>query len=278
MLARRRTSFSLRVHWGLNQGPAAARNRALRAAEGDVLVFLDDDVMPVPDLIMRHLQVHRQDSAAVVTGPMLAPPDIKLASWLEWEAVMLGKQYRAMAAGVYAPTPRQFYTANASVRREHALAVGGFDERFTRAEDVEFAFRLAGRGVRFYFVREAVVWHEPDRTFASWLRVPYEYGRHDVLMERKQVMDTVRTAFLEQRGRHLVSRALSRLCAGYPRRTGAATNVLTRLIKHRGPLAPTRVQFALCSALFNLQYWQGVADETGLNTSMWRALKKRATA
>lgn len=276
MLARRRTGFPLRISWERNQGPAAARNRAIGAARGDVLVFLDDDVMPVPSLLHEHLQVHRQDEMAVVTGPMLAPPNVDLAPWLRWEALMLGKQYQAMAAELYAPTPRQFYTANASIRRGHLLATGGFDERFTRAEDVELAYRLEKRGARFTFVPRAIVLHEPDRTFESWLRVPYEYGRHDVIMEREQISATVQRAFDEQDSRHPVNRVLPRVCAGHPRRARAVSAVFRRLILTRRPALPPRAQLALCSALFNLQYWQGVADESRLRARMWRTLRARA--
>lgn len=276
MLARRRTSFPLHVSWDRNRGPAAARNRAIQAARGDVLIFLDDDVMPVPGLLHEHLQIHKRNAMAVVTGPMLAPPDVDLAPWLRWEAVMLVKQYQAMEAKLYPPTPRQFYTANASIRREHLLAAGGFDERFTRAEDVELAYRLAKRGARFAFVPQAIVWHEPDRTFESWLRVPYEYGRHDVIMERERLGAMVQRAFDEQRSRHPMNRVLPRLCAGHPGRTKAATTVLRRMVTARETAFPLRVQLALCSALFNLQYWQGVADESQLRSRMWRTLSTRA--
>jgi len=40
-------------------GPARGRNRALAHAQGDVVLFLDDDVLPQPGLIERHLAVHR---------------------------------------------------------------------------------------------------------------------------------------------------------------------------------------------------------------------------
>jgi GT2 family glycosyltransferase len=264
--------YPLRVYTQPNRGPAAARNRAMEAASGDVLLFLDDDVLPAEGLINRHLKVHRREPRAVVLGPMVPPPGTRLAPWLQWEAVTLQKQYDAMAAGCYTPTPRQFYTADASVRREPAMAAGGFDESYTRAEDVEFAYRLADRGLQFYFLPDAAVLHEPDRTFESWLRVAYEYGRHDVRLEREQRRPQVRQAFQEAQQRHPVSRWLARWCVGGPwRRAIVAAGAAA--VRYDGPAAPTLLQRWLCSILFNIQYWQGIADAMGLGAQVWDGRK-----
>jgi GT2 family glycosyltransferase len=209
---------------------------------------------------------------------MLAPQDHHLALWLHWEAATLQKQYRAMRAGEWQPTPRQFYTANASVRREHALAAGCFDERFTRAEDVEFACRLEDLGLRFWFEQQAIVWHEPDRSFSSWLKVPYEYGRFDVLMEQEGRRPFVLIAAQELRRRHPLSRMLQRACVGHPSRVRAARALLGFAIRHGNRALPERLGLALCSALFNLQYWQGVVDESGLGADIWQRLQERAAA
>jgi GT2 family glycosyltransferase len=232
------------------------------------VLFIDDDVVPVTGMIERHLEHHRRESHMVVTGPMVEPPGLRLAPWLRWEAIKLQKQYDAMVAGLWAPTPRQFYTANASVRREHALRVGGFDECFTRAEDVEFAYRLADHGLSFRFDPAAAVLHEPDRSFSSWLRVPYEYGRYDVLMEQRGRRH-IHLAVSEERGRHPLNRLLPRWCVGRRWRY-AVVSMLAAAIRRTGPSAAERVQLALCSAAWNVQYWQGVADMSGRGAALWR--------
>ena len=50
---------------------------------------------------------------------------------------------------------------------EQFLNVGGFDSRFQRAEDVELAFRLRSRGVRFVFNPDANVLHYASRSSES---------------------------------------------------------------------------------------------------------------
>src|SRR5580658_8729551 len=41
-------------------GPSAPRNTGIRAASGDVAIILDDDVLPEPDLVLRHAEFHRK--------------------------------------------------------------------------------------------------------------------------------------------------------------------------------------------------------------------------
>ncbi len=127
-----------------NQGPAVARNHGVELATGDLVVFIDDDVVPDRGLISAHVAAHaRLGDDVVVIGPMLDPPDHRMSMWIQWEQSMLAKQYTAMTRGDFEPTARQFYTGNASVLRRHVVDVGGFDSSFRRAEDVELAYRLA---------------------------------------------------------------------------------------------------------------------------------------
>ena len=257
-----------------NTGPAAARNRAINAASGDVLLFLDDDVVPEPGLIARHVNVHREHAGAVVIGPMLAPSS-GLSPWLRWEAVMLMKQYTAMSAGEYRASARQFYTANASVRRQHVLRAGGFDERLRRAEDVELAYRLTGAGLNFYFVPDAAVLHEPDRTFASWLRVGYEYGRQDVVMTQScGHTDILPRAYREWPERNALESPLHPPLRGPSAAPAGCDQVSADALAAHRSLAPETVQMPWsCSAPFNMHYWQGVADASGPGANVWEPLK-----
>ncbi|HKW60260.1 MAG TPA: glycosyltransferase family 2 protein [Candidatus Dormibacteraeota bacterium] len=162
-------------------GPAAARNHAMAQIVTPIVLFLDDDVIPDERLVEVHVKHHDQDSEVVVIGP-LVPPRRMQQPWIRWEADTLQKQYEDIEAGIWAPTPRQFYTGNASVRREHIVAVGGFDPGFKRGEDVDLAFRLQRRGLHFVFEPRAVGVHIASRSFRSWVAAAYEYGRVEYAM------------------------------------------------------------------------------------------------
>ena len=166
-----------------NGGPALARNLAVRAATTEYIAFIDDDVDADPAWLERLVGAAEGRQPCVVIGPLLAPPDWRPTPWNLWEARTLAREYAAMQAGEYAPTWRQFFTGNALVRRADILAAGGFDERFTRAEDIELGLRLRRLGCTFVFEPEAKGWHYAHRTLASWLRIPRQYGHFEVALD-----------------------------------------------------------------------------------------------
>jgi len=271
MLAALRVRYPLRVVLGDNAGPCAARNRGMTAASGEIIIFLDDDVSPRDGLIERHLAIHRRDSQAAVIGPMLPPAGGVMPPWLRFEAAMMLRQYALFASGLAAPTHLHFYTANASLRRANALNAGGFDEKFKRQDDVEFAYRLAAAGAHFYFVAEAEVIHEPDRTLSGFLRMAYENGRYSVLMERKGHPHGRAVAYVEAR-RHRLNRLPPRWGVGHRLRSRAMVAALTAAIRYRGP-GRGRLQQAACHVLYNLLFWQGYAAEMGVGANLWRQLE-----
>lgn len=249
-----------------NAGPARARNRGIEAAQGEVVVFLDDDVEPGAGFLSAHARHHAARANTIVIGPL--SPDPALAGqeppWIGWEHAMLQKQYLGWATGVFSEvTAHNFYSGNASVRRAQLLAVGGYDETFTRQEDVEMACRLARRfQPEFVFDPQAAAAHRPRRTWASWLAVPFAYGRLDVVRVRRgdAPWDLVRDGY---HSRQRATQVLARACWAVPL-LAAPLRCLLRL----AALAASRAgragaSFAALSVIYNLRYLDGAASEMG---------------
>ncbi|MBI4493137.1 MAG: glycosyltransferase [Chloroflexi bacterium] len=262
--------YGLRLLRQPHQGPAQARNLGVMHARGALVLFLDDDVVPVPDLIAAHGAGHEAEQDMVVVGPMSPPRDWPRPAWIRWEEEKLQVQYRALLAGKYPCTPRQFYTANASLSRARFLEAGGFDPAFQRAEDVELAYRLRDRGARFAFNPRAEVLHYAARSFESWCRTPYQYGRYDVAMHRDKGQPTLSDAALEFHGRHPLNRVLARLCVGRPLLLRGAVLALSGVVRASDCLGSRSPAGLALSGIFHLLYWQGVSDELGGPEAVWR--------
>jgi GT2 family glycosyltransferase len=275
------TPFRLRFEAQTNGGPAVARNRGVELARADLILFLDDDIVPANTLIERHVRRHRtEDSSIALIGPMISPPGVALSAPVRWEQAMLSKQYTAMARGDYRPSYRQFFTANASVARDAIVSAGGFDARFRRAEDVEFAYRLDRAGVRFRFDPAAIGYHHAERSFTAWLSNAHAYGVNDVVFARDHESEGVfeRTG-RELRARQALVRGATRACVARPQFERMAAGTLRAVATTTDRLhADKLTQFAL-SGLYNLSYYCGMAGELGGAQEFYDAIApSRATS
>jgi GT2 family glycosyltransferase len=268
--------YALRLVEQEHGGPSQARNRGAHEARGSVIVFIDDDVMPVPELIAEHMAARQDRTDLVVIGPMSAPHDWPRGAWVRWGELMLQEQYDALAAGKWECSARQFYTANVSVPREGFLAVGGFDVTFKRNEDVELAYRLDNAGLKFVFNPRADVLHYADHSFEKWHRAAYSYGRYDVVMHRDKGLPALILAEKEFHGRHPLIRVLLRACVGREMMFLAASRMLTDLVNTTDRIGFSKPAMLALSGIFNLMYWQGVCQELGSRQVLWQRVEAGA--
>jgi glycosyltransferase involved in cell wall biosynthesis len=259
-----------------NGGPSRARNRGITEATGEVIIFIDDDVEPTPDLVLRHWSHHAQDAKIAVVAPMVQADDRRWKEpvWVAWEHTMLEKQYYMLRSKQWETVgPHHFYSGNASVRREHLNAVNGFDICFTRQEDVELAQRLEAQcGVHFAYDDEAKGMHRPERTLASWLKIPRAYGQFDIQRALRDPKNWQVVQHQAWSGRNRLHRLCARLLFAFP----ALLNPLRTLFLHVAEIIykvkrPV-ISSALLSIAYNLTYLEGAATEL---PGGWRELAQK---
>jgi glycosyltransferase involved in cell wall biosynthesis len=269
--------FALRVIRQKNGGPARARNAGVNAAEGNLVLFLDDDVEPSATLIEEHLRSHAAERGPVVViGPLASLPHYP-QPWVAWEQEKVEEQYLAMKRGDWAPSFRQFWTGNASVGRRYVLDAGGFNPEFLRGEDVELGQRLAARGMQFRFNPKAIGLHHAERSLDSWSMAHTSYGRVEVQIFGNIGDDHLITMLSENYARvHAGTRLVMRHCRSRPLTREAVVWLMRGFL--RSPVAP-RVQGIsnkVCGALANLLYWH--ASEEALGHARFESVLSRSAA
>lgn len=154
-LASHRPPFDLRVvTLTENLGRAAARNRGVERAAGELVVFLDDDMETSPGFLRAHRTLHEMEGPVIGVGNVRNHPSISVAPIDRYMSTRGAQKIRGRG-----PLPwKYFSTNNSSIRREDFVAVGGFDENFKTYgfEDMELALRLEReRGLAIRFVEAA---------------------------------------------------------------------------------------------------------------------------
>lgn len=169
-------SFPVRYLHQEKKGPGAARNMGARAASAPIVLFTDDDCIPEPGIIERHLE-HTTKGVATV-GQIVWHPDLDITPFMRFLCPGVMFNFDSVTDRNNAPYDT-FYTANASVSRFDFDCVGGFDEVFPAAafEDTELAYRMHQAGVRFVYEPAATVLHLHTLTLEKALARAVVSGR-----------------------------------------------------------------------------------------------------
>lgn len=178
------------LRWQLrpNGGQAAARHAGAGDARAPVLLFIDDDVVPEPDLVARHLEQHAGGERIAVLGDCeivrgAEPRYYERHVWSWWEELFMTRTRPGRL-----PIYQDFCAGNVSLRREDYLASGGFDPAFRGygGEDYELGYRLMRQGVRLVADRRARARHHHRMpSYPQLLRQRQQEGRADVVLGRR---------------------------------------------------------------------------------------------
>jgi len=146
-----------------NSGPARARNRGVEAASGDLILFLGDDTVPQPGWLAAHLEEHRLFGSP---GPLAVLGYTSFSPDAESPFLRFINEYGAQFGYILIEDPRAvpfnfFYTSNISLPRSELVRLGGFREDFPAAawEDIEFAYRAVGEGLKIHYQPQARTLH-----------------------------------------------------------------------------------------------------------------------
>ena len=158
-----------------NMGLAAARNSALNAAGGEVVVFVDADAVPHAELLDRLVQGYDDPGLGGVGGQIMELGQGGVAD--RWRAAF----WRQTQGTAPLPDAPFLVGGCCSLRRAAALDAGGFCDTFsTNGEDVDLSLRLRGAGLRLAYDPRAVVFHLRRDTPRSLLAMVYRHSRDHV--------------------------------------------------------------------------------------------------
>ena len=163
---------------------ASGLNRAIAASRYSIIVRVDGHSQ-IPDNYCETAFQTLLETGAVNVGGVMAAEGVSLFE-------------RAVARAMRSPLgvgAARFHTGGGAgesdtvylgcFRKEALLAVGGFDERFTRAQDWELNYRLREKGGVVYFDPRLTVTYRPRSTVQALAKQYFEYGRWRRVVSRR---------------------------------------------------------------------------------------------
>jgi glycosyltransferase involved in cell wall biosynthesis len=185
---------SVRLIPQANAGPASARNRGALEAQGKILLFTDDDCVPMPDWLKAMLGPFKDPDVVGAKGVYRTHQKSLAARFVQIE---YEDKYRLMAG---LSSIDFIDTYSAGFRRDRFLEMTGYDTSFpvACAEDIELSYRMSARGWKMKFVDAAIVFHTHPDTLARYLKKKYKFAFWRVLAVRKNPSKGVKDSHTPQ--------------------------------------------------------------------------------
>jgi glycosyltransferase involved in cell wall biosynthesis len=147
-----------------------ARNRGVREAQGDIVLFIGDDIWAGPDFLARHMAAHAEHSEenTAVLGFSTWDSSLEINEYMKFlEASGWQFGYGFLKPGFVAREPYKFfYTSNLSMKKSF-FEKEKFDESFRGYgwEDIELGYRLfKNHGLK--------LWYEPLASATHYHLIP----------------------------------------------------------------------------------------------------------
>jgi glycosyltransferase involved in cell wall biosynthesis len=163
---------------------AAGLNLALKKSNSPVVVRVDGHAQLPQNYISLIVEILNTTGAVNVGGVMAAVGKSR------FERAVAGAMRSPLGVGA-----SRFHTGGVAgvvdtvylgaFRRDALLAIGGFDERFTRAQDWELNFRLREKGGLVYFDPRLQVIYRPRPNLKALAKQYFEYGKWRRVVSRR---------------------------------------------------------------------------------------------
>jgi GT2 family glycosyltransferase len=150
-------------------GAARARNVGFRQSSCEVVLCTDDDCTVAPDWVGRAAALMQAWPDGIVTGRVIPAGDAGRVP--STKVGRVSQEYTGL---------RVFdvlYSGNMAAPRSRVLALGGFDERLSPADDNDLCYRWLQAGHALRYEPDLVVWHHDWRTSHALERLAVEYAR-----------------------------------------------------------------------------------------------------
>ncbi len=168
----------------MKKGPAAARNKGIKQATGEVIAFTDADCIADKDWIKNIVEAFNNKDIVGVVGQIEGyKPETLIEKFLAFSTLQPPKgphifeEYYLLSGG--------FPTTNLSFKRSVLMKLGGFNLNWLRGQDCELCARVLKTGNKIRFNSHALVYHINKTTLKGLLQRTFWSGMANARLLKK---------------------------------------------------------------------------------------------
>jgi glycosyltransferase involved in cell wall biosynthesis len=179
------TNYQLSIFRIENSGRAVIRNRLVERAQGDLIIFIQDDIVVEKGWLQAHLRAHQQRTGAVV-GHITWYPEVEITPYMKWlEKGGHLLDFSGLQDGQELDF-WHFYMGNISIPRDLCKDLR-FDEGVPGYgwEDILYGHQFVSRGQKVYYSASALAYHWDEYRESDLEGYMTKVGRSAVWAERK---------------------------------------------------------------------------------------------
>jgi len=217
-------SNDIRILYEAKKGPAAARNKGILNANGEVVAFTDSDCIVDQDWLLNLIPALQDPLVGIVGGTILSKRPHNAIE-------RFGEHIHDHNKAINEYKPPYAITMNWTSRLCVLKEMDLFDESFIRCEDVDLSYRIVQSGYILAFQPQAIVRHSNESTYSGLFNEGILHGVYSVLAVKKH-RDFVNSFYRKRSNRKRSSRV----------------NITSSLIRY---LSEEQANHSICSFIFN---------------------------
>ena len=154
-----------------NKGRAASRNAGVKESKGEVLIFLDDDVEPLNNLVELHIRHHQTMHDTILVGQLFMDIRSNKNDFFNYR-YFIEQKWDSLSQNEFGSVTFENYrftSGNLSLKRELFYTLNGFDERLIDSEDFDFCMRALMKQIQIYFNKKIFAWHKDFSSLKGYI-------------------------------------------------------------------------------------------------------------
>lgn len=182
-----KVTYPLIIYKQENKGRAAVRNKGSELANGELLMFFDDDMRLEPTCVETHVQHHQRRPGTILTGAQIDDYRKAVTDFQLYKCELSRSWAARLKKDKDQPLPfADLYltAANFSISKELFTKIGGFNGQLRDCEDYDLALRAYNMNISIFYSEEAFGWHDDFQTPSSFIRRQLDYKLYNEKLYR----------------------------------------------------------------------------------------------